>query len=343
MDGVIDLPYTPLQTPLVALEPVDLAMITEVISSEDDPSRRRDDWHPDFPREDDLDGLGMATELTGWTSRLVRRLADGLVVGTIGFFGPPEPTGDGVPEVEIGFGLVERGARAGPDARRARGDADHDRPGRRARACRQPRRQRREPGHPARGRVRRGLDRRRRTIPSARSPGARGAVSIRLVATDLDGTLLRSDGTVSERTVRALRRRRAAGLHVVFVTGRPIRWAEVVFEHVGRARDWRSSPTVPWSGTCAGEVVRTLRPIEAAVGLEVAELIRDAVPGSTFAVEQVGGISLEPAFVDPERVPAGARYGPLTEIFDGPGGQAAGPPPVVGAPGVLGPGPLGRR
>lgn len=107
MCGVIDLPYTPLQTPLVALEAVDLAMITEVISSEDDPSRRRDDWHPDFPREDDLDGLGMATEVSGWTSRLIRRLDDGLVVGTIGFFGPPEPASDGIPEAEIGFGLVE--------------------------------------------------------------------------------------------------------------------------------------------------------------------------------------------------------------------------------------------
>ncbi len=49
-------------------------------------------------------------------------------------------------------------------------------------------------------------------------------MSIRLVASDLDGTLLRSDGTVSDRTRRAINSAIAAGVHVVFVTGRPPRW-----------------------------------------------------------------------------------------------------------------------
>lgn len=142
-------------------------------------------------------------------------------------------------------------------------------------------------------------------------------MSIRLVATDLDGTLLRSDGTVGERTVRALVAAEAAGLQVVFVTGRPIRWAEMVFEHVGEhGLAIVSNGAVVWD--VPGGTLRTLRPIEPVVGLEVAELIGAAVPGSAFAVEQVAGISLEPAFVDPERVPEDARYGSLPEIFDGP-------------------------
>ena len=29
------------------------------------------------------------------------------VLGSIGFFGPPQPASDGTPEVEIGYGLVE--------------------------------------------------------------------------------------------------------------------------------------------------------------------------------------------------------------------------------------------
>ena len=101
---MIDLPYAPLQTPLVAVEPLDLATIEDLVLSEDDAGRRHADWHPDFPREDDLDGVGATRDLTGWSSRQVRRLADGLVVGTIGFFGPPEDEAD--PEVEVGFGLV---------------------------------------------------------------------------------------------------------------------------------------------------------------------------------------------------------------------------------------------
>ncbi|MGO4753757.1 HAD family hydrolase, partial [Streptomyces sp. 2MCAF27] len=54
----------------------------------------------------------------------------------------------------------------------------------------------------------------------------------RLIATDLDGTLLRNDKTVSDRTVAALAAAERAGIEVFFVTGRPARWMGVVSEHV---------------------------------------------------------------------------------------------------------------
>jgi RimJ/RimL family protein N-acetyltransferase len=66
---------------------------------------RRPGWHPQFPREDDLDAASLWREEDPWSSRSMTR-AD-VVVGSIGFFGPPEPAGDGVPEVEVGYGLVE--------------------------------------------------------------------------------------------------------------------------------------------------------------------------------------------------------------------------------------------
>ena len=44
-----------------------------------------------------------------------------------------------------------------------------------------------------------------------------------LVATDLDGTIIRRDGTISERTVAAFARVEAAGARFVLVTGRPPR------------------------------------------------------------------------------------------------------------------------
>lgn len=47
---------------------------------------------------------------------------------------------------------------------------------------------------------------------------------LRLVATDLDGTIVCSDGSVTPRTVSALRACEAAGIPVVIVTGRPPRW-----------------------------------------------------------------------------------------------------------------------
>ena len=51
-----------------------------------------------------------------------------------------------------------------------------------------------------------------------------------LVVTDLDGTLLRPDHTVSERTRQALRTAQAAGVDVMYATGRPPRWLEAVYE-----------------------------------------------------------------------------------------------------------------
>ncbi|MDQ1721635.1 MAG: hypothetical protein QOI26_1369, partial [Pseudonocardiales bacterium] len=56
---------------------------------------------------------------------------------------------------------------------------------------------------------------------------------IKLLASDLDGTLLRSDNTVSQATRDALAAAEAAGLIVVFVTGRPPRWLHEVAEATG--------------------------------------------------------------------------------------------------------------
>ncbi|MDQ3462786.1 MAG: HAD family hydrolase, partial [Actinomycetota bacterium] len=55
----------------------------------------------------------------------------------------------------------------------------------------------------------------------------------RAIATDLDGTLLRSDKTVSVRTREAVHAAEDAGLLVVIATGRPPRWIPPVVEELG--------------------------------------------------------------------------------------------------------------
>ena len=55
----------------------------------------------------------------------------------------------------------------------------------------------------------------------------------RLIASDLDGTLLRNDGTVSERTMRVWRQLAEAGMETVLVTARPPRWLHHLHELVG--------------------------------------------------------------------------------------------------------------
>lgn len=55
----------------------------------------------------------------------------------------------------------------------------------------------------------------------------------RLIATDLDGTLLRSDDTVSERTRAALAAVTAAGAAHIVVTGRGVPWTKPILEDLG--------------------------------------------------------------------------------------------------------------
>ncbi|HNM96840.1 MAG TPA: Cof-type HAD-IIB family hydrolase [Marmoricola sp.] len=142
-------------------------------------------------------------------------------------------------------------------------------------------------------------------------------MGIRLVATDLDGTLLRSDGTLSARTARALRAADAAGLHVVFVTARPLRWMTALWDHVGAHGLAIVSNGAAVYDVPARQVV-DISGIKREPGLVLVDRIREQVPGSHFALESVSGIALEPGFQEPEEVPVGSPMGPLSEIWTEP-------------------------
>lgn len=60
-----------------------------------------------------------------------------------------------------------------------------------------------------------------------------GAFPYKLVATDLDGTLLRSDDTVSERTREALAAATVAGAAHLVVTGRAVPWTRHILDELG--------------------------------------------------------------------------------------------------------------
>ena len=67
--------------------------------------RHRPGWHRDYPRQDDRDAATMYRAGDSWAPRHVVRGTTAL--GSLGFYGPPEEAADGVPEVEVGYGLVE--------------------------------------------------------------------------------------------------------------------------------------------------------------------------------------------------------------------------------------------
>ncbi|MFG2397758.1 HAD family hydrolase [Streptomyces lydicus] len=65
---------------------------------------------------------------------------------------------------------------------------------------------------------------------SAPAPAAVPPLPYTLIATDLDGTLLRPDDTVSERTRQALAAATAAGAAHIVVTGRAVPWTRHILD-----------------------------------------------------------------------------------------------------------------
>ncbi|GAA0451508.1 haloacid dehalogenase [Paractinoplanes deccanensis] len=107
----------------------------------------------------------------------------------------------------------------------------------------------------------------------------------KLVASDIDGTLIHTDGTLSKRTIDTLD---ALPVPFVVVTGRPVRWLRQLFEQMA----------APVPAVCAnGAVVydahtdEILRadPLSVDLLLDVSERLREAVPDVALAVEVEDG------------------------------------------------------
>ncbi|MET9320016.1 Cof-type HAD-IIB family hydrolase [Streptomyces sp. NPDC003038] len=118
----------------------------------------------------------------------------------------------------------------------------------------------------------------------------------RLIATDLDGTLLRDDKSVSLRTIAALAAAEEAGIEVFFVTGRPARWMDVVSEHVHRHGLAICANGAAVVDLHAGREFVQVRALPRAAALAVVDTLRTAAPGTSFAVELTTGINYEPTY-----------------------------------------------
>ncbi len=139
----------------------------------------------------------------------------------------------------------------------------------------------------------------------------------RLIASDMDGTLLRSDDTVGEATVAELRRWQDDGVPVVLATGRPPRWMH------------RIRQVLP-TGTavcCNGAVLLDLGRFEIleedalppALLAEITAGLRAEQPGTWFAVEYGLEFRHEPVYRPRWDVDApGVAEAPLEEIVSVP-------------------------
>ncbi|CAM5438777.1 HAD family hydrolase OS=Streptomyces tendae OX=1932 GN=GUR47_21315 PE=4 SV=1 [Streptomyces tendae] len=149
----------------------------------------------------------------------------------------------------------------------------------------------------------------------------------RLIATDLDGTLLRDDKSVSPRTVAALAAAEKAGIEVFFVTGRPARWMDVVSAHVhghGLAICGNGAAVVDLHGGPGRHRFVKVRELPQENALDAVRLLREAAPGTVYAVEQTYGFHQEPAYPKLHMEDPDALL-PAEEIL-APGGRAAAEP-----------------
>jgi hypothetical protein len=150
---------------------------------------------------------------------------------------------------------------------------------------------------------------------------------IRLVATDIDGTLLRSDSTVSPRTRAAIQAAEEAGLLIAFVTGRPPRWLDALIAETGHV-----GVAVAANGAVlydlADERMFSMHTISGELICELGTDLRAAFPAVQFAIEFGDAFAAEPGYVhdwkiNPERDRHGnplppPRVGELAEIADRP-------------------------
>lgn len=124
---------------------------------------------------------------------------------------------------------------------------------------------------------------------------AKSLILPKLIASDLDGTLLRPDATISKRTAAAWHRLPALGIASVVVTARPPRWLRALESVVGD-----HGTAICANGAFVYDVptrlVKQAHPIEHDQLLGIAAELRDCFPGVGFLVELSTGVHVEPDY-----------------------------------------------
>jgi Cof subfamily protein (haloacid dehalogenase superfamily) len=134
-----------------------------------------------------------------------------------------------------------------------------------------------------------------------------------MIATDIDGTMLRSDGSLSPRVRDALHQAHEAGLHVVPATGRPMIIATDVIEALGLNEYWVFANGAITRHLGRDELIRGFWMDVTATRRLVAS-VRAKLPDAGFALEFEKTVAFEPGFADV--VPIVPDVEPSTDVLD---------------------------
>jgi Cof subfamily protein (haloacid dehalogenase superfamily) len=128
------------------------------------------------------------------------------------------------------------------------------------------------------------------------SARAKSDRAMKLFATDLDGTLLRSDNTASDATREAVAEALAQDVQVVFVTGRPTRWLWEVVDQVGHTGIVVASNGALTIDLTTETVLHTAQ-LDVDVLEAATKTLRAEFPDVVFAVEADTGFVYEHGYV----------------------------------------------
>ena len=116
-----------------------------------------------------------------------------------------------------------------------------------------------------------------------------------LLVPDRDGTLLSSDASVSEQICAAVAATQAAGIPVLFATGRPVRWLDVIRDLPGAHPTVIASNGAALYDLGAGQLIDRIC-IDPDTALQAVRRIRAVVPDASFAFESGTRFGYEPAY-----------------------------------------------
>ncbi len=119
----------------------------------------------------------------------------------------------------------------------------------------------------------------------------------RLIVSDLDGTFLSPDGTVSTRNLAAVEAVERAGIPVVFATGRPIRLLDPI-RPLRRTHAMVIASNGAMTYDLGGETVLTLQAISGSLAAQACAELRAAIPEVAFAVDTGHRAGYEPLYAD---------------------------------------------
>jgi len=105
----------------------------------------------------------------------------------------------------------------------------------------------------------------------------------KLIGTDLDGTIVANYGFISERTKIAFAAANAAGIHIYFVTGRPIRWMVEIKENFNFGTSICANGAMLYDFINQKVLEQWLFSVENQ--LETVKRLREVIPLVNFAVE----------------------------------------------------------